>query len=47
MNKKPLKYIYNKDMLKKIKVVDGDIRQNEMEMKNYAEEVDFYVNNNQ
>lgn len=44
---KPINYIYNKQMLKKIQVVTGDRKVNEMEMKNYSEELNthLHVNN--
>jgi hypothetical protein len=45
-NKKKINYIYNKQMLKKIQVVDEDRKTNEMEMKNYAEELNTYQQKN-
>lgn len=37
---KPINYVYNKQMLKKIQAIDGHEKSNEMEIKNYAEELD-------
>lgn len=44
--KKAINYIYNKQMLKKIQVVDEDRKTNEMEMKNYSEELNTYEQKN-
>ena len=43
IKEKPCNYIYNKNLLKKIQVVDQGRKTNEMEMKNYAEEIDTHI----